>query len=56
MKVIRQKNRKNVDELISPILNLDIVNNYALGEGQEALNQNMFPVLPIKFDTSEHYF
>lgn len=29
---MRYKNRKNVDELVLPILNLQILNNYDLGE------------------------
>lgn len=50
MKKIRHKNRLNVDELIQPLLNLDIVTTF---EDQE---KNDFPTLPIQFENSTQYF
>lgn len=41
MRVIRHKNRLNVDELIQPLLNLDIVIQYENQENSE------FQTLPI---------
>lgn len=54
MRLVRFKNRWNVDELIQPILNLEIIDMYM----DEASNQSagMFPVLPIRFESSSQYF
>lgn len=46
MRIIRHKNRLNVDELIQPLLNLDIVIQY---ENEE---NNKFQTLPILFENS----
>ena len=55
MKQIRYTNRNNVDELIQPLLNLDILNFYATEEGVD-IDQNMFPRLPMIFDSEISYF
>jgi len=55
MRLIRFKNRLNVDELIQPILNLEIVDMYQAAEG-EKLDSAMFPVLPMVFDSASEYF
>ena len=65
MKQIRYKNRKSVDELIQPILNLDIINLYFPGDPaseeyqkeQEKFlrDDEMFPALPTKFDSPIRY-
>jgi hypothetical protein len=52
MRLIRFKNRKNVDELVRPILNLELVNMYS----DEKLDQSMFPILPQVFESSSQYF
>jgi hypothetical protein len=45
MRLVRFKNRLNVDELIQPILNLEIIDNYWNEDGKD-LDQSMFPILP----------
>ncbi len=51
MRQIRFKNRKNVDELIQPILNLELVTMYCCEE-----NQIELPILPLKFEDNDTYF
>ena len=48
------KNRWNVDELIQPILNLEIIDMYL----DESLKNNpeMFPRLPDQFGSHSEYF
>jgi hypothetical protein len=53
MREIRYKNRRQVDELISPILNLSIVKNYQVKEGEAKIQ---FPTLPKIFKSPEEYF
>lgn len=45
MRLVRFKNRWNVDELIQPILNLQIIDWYYSEDGAEP-NPAMFPTLP----------
>mgnify|MGYP000949055843 CR=1 FL=1 len=56
MKAIRFKNRLNVDELIQPILNLEIIDMYLPQGDAKEIDQNMFPVLPKTFNNSMEYF
>lgn len=45
MRKIRYQNRKEVDELILPILNLDLVSMYSEDQKEKLI----FPTLPLKF-------
>lgn len=58
MRMIRYKNRKNVDELIHPLLNLELINMFALDfeDSDPKWNNGYFPVLPAKFENNEEYF
>jgi hypothetical protein len=49
MRYIRYKNRKNVDELIQPILNLDIVTKYTneMELSGKRDNSMLFPNVPL---------
>lgn len=55
MRLIRFKNRWNVDELIQPILNLKIIDWYFDEEGAEP-DPNIFPLLPERFESFMEYF
>lgn len=50
MRLIRFKNRWNVDELIQPILNLEIIDMYL--DEEACRREEMFPVLPTQFESN----
>ena len=51
MRKIRYQNRKEVDELILPILNLDLVSK----KSEDQKEKLIFPTLPLKFTDAIQY-
>jgi hypothetical protein len=54
MRLVRFKNRWNVDELIQPILNLEIIDMYM--DEEACRSDEMFPILPKQFESNAQYF